>query len=193
MTTWQRLEAGSAERRAVPGDEPLGRARRRCAASSAWSAGSATACFWYALMAVLAVLGGDARRGRGAAHGADRARRRGDVSRPQALDARARARSARTTRIVPYIAPLDEFSFPSGHTLHAVSFTLIALAYFPMLAPLLVPFTLLVALSRIVLGLHYPSDVLAATVIGCGLACSGALARSGLASGGCAAEPQRVG
>ena len=67
---------------------------------------------------------------------------------------------------MPYIAPLDEFSFPSGHTLHAVSFTLIALAYVPMLAPLLVPFTLLVALSRIVLGLHYPSDVLAATVIG---------------------------
>jgi undecaprenyl-diphosphatase len=67
--------------------------------------------------------------------------------------------------IIPYLAPLDEFSFPSGHTLHAVSFTLIALAYFPMLAPLLVPFTVLVMLSRIVLGLHYPSDVLAATVI----------------------------
>ncbi len=71
--------------------------------------------------------------------------------------------------IVPYIAPLDEFSFPSGHTLHAVSFTMIALAYFPMLAPLLVPFTMLVAMSRVVLGLHYPSDVLAATVIGLGL------------------------
>jgi len=63
-------------------------------------------------------------------------------------------------------APLDRYSFPSGHTLHAVSFTLIALAYFPMLAPLLVPFTVLVMLSRIVLGLDYPSDVLAATVIG---------------------------
>ena len=71
--------------------------------------------------------------------------------------------------IVPYIAPLDEFSFPSGHTLHAVSFTMIALAYFPMLAPLLVPFAILVAMSRVVLGLHYPSDVLAATVIGLGL------------------------
>ncbi|HET7923745.1 MAG TPA: phosphatase PAP2 family protein [Rhodanobacteraceae bacterium] len=71
--------------------------------------------------------------------------------------------------IVPYVAPLDEFSFPSGHTLHAVSFTLIALAYFPVLAPLLVPFTVLVMLSRIVLGLHYPSDVLAATVIGSAL------------------------
>ena len=68
-----------------------------------------------------------------------------------------------------YIAPLDEFSFPSGHTLHAVSFSLIALAYFPVLMPILLPFTLLVALSRVVLGLHYPSDVIAATLIGCAL------------------------
>ena len=34
------------------------------------------------------------------------------------------------------------------------------------LLPLLVPFTACVALSRVVLGLHYPSDVLAATAIG---------------------------
>jgi len=66
-------------------------------------------------------------------------------------------------------APLDRYSFPSGHTLHAVGFTIIALAWFPLLAPLLVTFTLLVAASRVVLGLHYPSDVLAATVIGCAL------------------------
>lgn len=62
--------------------------------------------------------------------------------------------------------PLDRFSFPSGHTLHAVVFTSVALAYYPMLALLLLPFTLLVALSRLVLGLHYPSDVLAGAAIG---------------------------
>ncbi|WP_155518951.1 phosphatase PAP2 family protein, partial [Xanthomonas euvesicatoria] len=65
-----------------------------------------------------------------------------------------------------WVAPLDEFSFPSGHTLHAVSFSIVALAYYPWLAPLLVPFSAGVALSRVVLGLHYPSDVLAATLIG---------------------------
>lgn len=65
---------------------------------------------------------------------------------------------------------LDRFSFPSGHTLHAVTFSLVALAHLPVLAPLLVPFTLLVALSRVVLGLHYPSDVLAAMLIGVVLA-----------------------
>ena len=80
--------------------------------------------------------------------------------RPYASDVRIRA----------WIAPLDEFSFPSGHTLHAVAFTLVALAHYPMLAWLLIPFTASVAASRVVLGLHYPSDVLAATGIGTALA-----------------------
>ena len=77
---------------------------------------------------------------------------------------------ARDGRIRPWIAPLDEFSFPSGHTLHAVAFTIVALAHYPGLAPLLLPFAASVAVSRVVLGLHYPSDVLAATAIGSGLA-----------------------
>lgn len=64
------------------------------------------------------------------------------------------------------MAPLDRFSFPSGHTLHAVSFTLIACDYYPALIPWLVPFSVLVAASRLVLGLHYPSDVLAGALIG---------------------------
>lgn len=63
-------------------------------------------------------------------------------------------------------APLDRFSFPSGHTLHAVVFCSVGLAYYPALIWLLLPFTLLVALSRLVLGLHYPSDVLAGAAIG---------------------------
>ena len=68
--------------------------------------------------------------------------------------------------IVCMAAPLDQFSFPSGHTLHAVAFSTVALAHFPWLWGLLLPFTLLVALSRMVLGLHYPSDVLAGALIG---------------------------
>lgn len=61
---------------------------------------------------------------------------------------------------------LDRFSFPSGHTLHAVSFSLVACSTYPQLAPILYPFALLVAISRPILGLHYPSDVLAGAAIG---------------------------
>ena len=67
-------------------------------------------------------------------------------------------------------APLDVYSFPSGHTLHAVAFTMVALAYYPHLAWLLIPFAALVAMSRVILGLHYPSDVLAGAMIGALLA-----------------------
>ncbi|TDK28734.1 phosphatase PAP2 family protein [Luteimonas aestuarii] len=125
--------------------------------------------FWYALMAILILV--DGREGLAAsAHmaatgmvallmykGLKRWTRR---PRPFASDGRIRA----------WVAPLDEFSFPSGHTLHAVSFTIVAVAHYPALAWLLVPFAASVATSRVVLGLHYPSDVLAATAIGTGLA-----------------------
>jgi undecaprenyl-diphosphatase len=89
---------------------------------------------------------------------------------------------ATTGRARPYMldskirlgtVPLDQYSFPSGHTLHAVSFTLIIIAHYPGLTGLLLPFTLLVALSRVILGLHYPTDVLIGGVIGAALALCG--------------------
>ena len=64
------------------------------------------------------------------------------------------------------MAPLDRYSFPSGHTLHAVSFALHACVHFPQLAWVLVPLALTIAASRVVLGLHYPTDVLAGAVLG---------------------------
>lgn len=69
-------------------------------------------------------------------------------------------------------APLDQFSFPSGHTLHAVGFSTVALSYYPELVWLLLPFSFLVAASRPVLGLHYPSDVLAGGALGAAIAAS---------------------
>ena len=90
-----------------------------------------------------------------------------------------KALKARTSRPRPYqvhsaitaaAQALDKFSFPSGHTLHAVGFSVVASTYYPALAPLLAPLALLIALSRPVLGLHYPSDVLAGAAIGWSLA-----------------------
>jgi undecaprenyl-diphosphatase len=136
--------------------------------------------FWYALMLGMIVLGG-ARGPQAAGHMAATGlaslllykllKRWTRRPRPFASDVRIKA----------WVAPLDEFSFPSGHTLHAVAFTLVALAYYPVLAWVLIPFSASVAVSRVVLGLHYPSDVLAATVIGILLACASLWAVPGVA------------
>jgi undecaprenyl-diphosphatase len=72
-------------------------------------------------------------------------------------------------------APLDRYSFPSGHTLHAVAFTWQACVAFPELAVVLVPLALAIAASRVVLGLHYPTDVLVGALLG---ATSGAVGAS---------------
>lgn len=69
-------------------------------------------------------------------------------------------------RVFVTTMPLDKFSFPSGHTLHAICFTVVATHALAWLSWILIPFTILVALSRMVLGLHYPSDVLAGALIG---------------------------
>lgn len=69
--------------------------------------------------------------------------------------------------------PLDLYSFPSGHTLHAVAFTVVASAYYPLLTPWLAAFALLVAASRLILGLHYLSDVLVGALIGGTIALAG--------------------
>ena len=120
--------------------------------------------FWYVLMAVLVIvdgLHGLAASAHMAATGVvaltlyKMLKRWTRRPRPFAADGRIQA----------WVAPLDEFSFPSGHTLHAVSFSLVAIGHYPLLAGVLLPFTLCVAASRVVLGLHYPSDVLAATGI----------------------------
>jgi undecaprenyl-diphosphatase len=66
--------------------------------------------------------------------------------------------------------PLDRYSFPSGHTLHAVAFTWQAVERFPELGWVLIPLATLIAGSRVVLGLHYPSDVLAGGALGAALA-----------------------
>jgi undecaprenyl-diphosphatase len=88
----------------------------------------------------------------------------------------------RLVRERPYIAdgnilcgtpPLDRYSFPSGHTLHAACFTVLFGNFEPLLLIVAAPFAVLVAISRIVLGLHYPSDVLVGAAIGIALAFAG--------------------
>jgi undecaprenyl-diphosphatase len=121
--------------------------------------------FWYSLMAVLPIVGGW-RGGRASAHLAVTGLASLAIYRLLKRHIRRPRPYASHHGIIARIPPLDQFSFPSGHTLHAVAFTAIACAWYPSLALLLVPFSILVALSRVVLGLHYPSDVAAALAIG---------------------------
>lgn len=61
---------------------------------------------------------------------------------------------------------MDRYSFPSGHTMHAIMFCLLAASHSPWLLILLAPLSLLIAISRVGLGLHYLSDVIAGALIG---------------------------
>ncbi|WP_159885848.1 phosphatase PAP2 family protein [Paenibacillus puerhi] len=65
-----------------------------------------------------------------------------------------------------YKNPLTDHSFPSGHTT-AIFSVLVPLMYISGLAfAVLLPVAILVGVSRIYLGLHYPSDCLAGCLIG---------------------------
>ena len=62
--------------------------------------------------------------------------------------------------------PSDRFSFPSGHALNAFAIgSVIALA-FPIVAVPVLAVAASVAASRVVLGLHWVSDVLAGALVG---------------------------
>ena len=67
------------------------------------------------------------------------------------------------------LLPPDEFSFPSGHTITAFAFALSVGQFYPHLLPWLLFCAISVAASRVILGMHFLSDVLAGCAIGCGL------------------------
>jgi undecaprenyl-diphosphatase len=70
------------------------------------------------------------------------------------------------TEIAPLIKTPSSSSFPSGHSATAASGALTLSAVYPSFAPAFVLSGILVALSRIYLGVHYPFDVLAGLLIG---------------------------
>jgi undecaprenyl-diphosphatase len=63
----------------------------------------------------------------------------------------------------------DKGSFPSGHTLHAVMAAVVVAALLPSLTAVFLVVAVLVAVSRVVLGVHYPSDVVAGAGLGVSL------------------------
>ena len=68
------------------------------------------------------------------------------------------------------LLPPDQFSFPSGHTITAFAVGVSLSLFYPSLAIGLLFCAASVAASRILLGMHFLSDVLAGALIGTGLA-----------------------
>jgi undecaprenyl-diphosphatase len=67
------------------------------------------------------------------------------------------------------ILPPDRFSFPSGHSITAFAVATCIGLYYPQLSDLLLFIAVCVAASRIVLGMHFLSDVVAGSLMGGGL------------------------
>lgn len=69
-----------------------------------------------------------------------------------------------------FIVPADKFSFPSGHTSGAFLAATAIGALFPALLLPLYAWATLVGVSRVFLGVHFPSDTIAGALMGSGIA-----------------------
>ena len=71
------------------------------------------------------------------------------------------------------VATMDTFSFPSGHTAAAFVMTTLFYYFFPLCAIAVLLWACIIGFSRVYLGVHYPTDILAGTFLGMGSAAAG--------------------
>ena len=64
------------------------------------------------------------------------------------------------------VTPLDKFGFPSGHAAGAFVFASVMAHVYPSVALFTYMVAMLIGLSRVVLGVHYPADIVAGAVVG---------------------------
>ncbi|RUO29514.1 phosphatase PAP2 family protein [Aliidiomarina sanyensis] len=76
----------------------------------------------------------------------------------------------RVKHFTSLIQASDKFSFPSGHTTAAFMFAGICAVIMPSLALWVYLWAVAIGLSRIALGVHYPTDIVAGALLGSGLA-----------------------
>ena len=70
------------------------------------------------------------------------------------------------------LLPPDQFSFPSGHTITAFAVAVALGTFYPVLLSVLLLCAICIGTSRILLGMHFLSDVVAGALLGTGLALS---------------------
>ncbi len=126
---------------------------------------------WYIMGAILAVFGGPARW-----HAIGAAALACGSGIGVFLALKRSFKRRRPCALAPHcwstLLPPDQFSFPSGHTITAFAFALTAGCFYPNLLPGLMFCAASIAISRILLGMHFLSDVLAGAGIGAALACA---------------------
>mgnify|MGYP000309539962 CR=1 FL=1 len=75
--------------------------------------------------------------------------------------------------IVAQTQALDRYSFPSGHSMNAACLAVLLGTCEVLLVEVAAVFAALVAASRVILGMHYPSDVVIGLLLGCLIAFAG--------------------
>lgn len=65
-----------------------------------------------------------------------------------------------------FLIPSDQFSFPSGHTAAAFIMAALVCVYYPPFTPWAYSCAVMISLSRVFLGVHFPTDLLAGAAFG---------------------------
>ena len=67
---------------------------------------------------------------------------------------------------VAYLVPSDKFSFPSGHTAAAFVMATMVSYFYPPFTCLAFIVATMIGASRVLLGVHFPTDIVAGIVLG---------------------------
>ena len=65
-----------------------------------------------------------------------------------------------------HISPSDKFSLPSGHTAAAFLMASLLAHFYPGISLLVYAWAAFIGLSRVLLGVHYPSDIVVGALLG---------------------------